>query len=58
MELAPLGSVPFIVWVVRLARPLDNVTHTLHNGHNFNGFDVVVVLGDSSMVYLCSRVLA
>ena len=52
VELTPLGSIPLGVKVVRLARLLNNVSHTLHDGHNFNGLDIEVVLGDTSAVYL------
>ena len=54
IELTPLSSVSLRVRVVRLARPLEGVAHTHHDGHNFNRLDVEVVLRDTSTIYLCS----
>lgn len=51
-ELTPLSSISLRVWVVRLARPLDSVSHPLHDGHDLNGLDIEVVLGDAGAVYL------
>ena len=52
MELTPFGSIPLGVKVVRLARPLDGVSHTLHDGHNLNGFNIKVIFRDTCVVYL------
>ena len=56
MELTPLGSVLLGVWIVRLARSLDGVSHTLHDGHNFDGLNIEVVFMDMFIVYLRGRV--
>ena len=52
MEFTPLGNVLLGVRIVRLARPLDGVSHTLHDGHNLNGLDIEVVFGDTGTIYL------
>ena len=54
VELTPLDSVLVGVRIVGHARPFDNISHTLHDGHNLNGLDIEVVLRDMSTVY-CNR---
>ena len=57
VEFTILGNVPLGVKVVRLARPLEGVSHPLYEGHNLNRLDIKVVHGDTSEVYLQSRAL-
>ena len=52
MELIPLGSVSLGVWIVGLAWPLHSVPQTFHDGHNFNGLDIEVILWDPGTVYM------
>ena len=57
VELTPLGSFPLVIRVIRIARPLDGVSHAFHDGHDLNGLDIAVILGDASVVYMCGRAL-
>ena len=57
MELTLLGSVSLRASVVRLVRPLDSVSHSLHNGHDLNELDIEDVLKNTSAVYIRGRVL-
>ena len=58
MKLTPLGSVPLGVRVIRLVRPFDGVSHTLHDGHNLNRLDIEVVFRNTGAIYLFGQALA
>ena len=57
VELTILGIIPLGVRIFGIIRPLNGVSHALHDDHDLNRLNIEVVLGDMGLVYLRDRVL-